>query len=175
MQKEIIAFVGSSGSGKTALMLALIDAMPEKVGICMSLTTRTPRNTAEDNAMYRFPTREEFERLIAERAFIHWVEHAGNYYGTLRADADAMLAARYAVGAFVEQGIMNLRRSGYHVRVVKIIPVGGFVPNVPSRKIEDAARDKIDVNPELIIENDFAPGGRERAMEELLAYVRGLS
>ncbi|MDO8631657.1 MAG: hypothetical protein Q7R41_14315, partial [Phycisphaerales bacterium] len=117
---------------------------------------------------------QEFERLIAEGAFIHFVEHAGNYYGTLRADADAVLATRYAIGAFVEQGVMNLRRSGYTVRVVKIVPVGGFTPNVPSRKAEDDARDKIDVSPELIIENDFASGGFERARTKLFAWVETL-
>ena len=172
--KDILAFVGSSGSGKTMLMRELVAAMPEKVAVCMSVTTRPPRRSDAHDSMYRFTSTTNFEQRIANGEFIHHVAHAGNYYGTLRVDADEVLRERYAIGAFVEQGVQNLRASGYTVRVIKVRPVGEFVPNDPSRVAEDAEREKTDVHPEIVIVNDFAPGGRERAVEELLAYVRAL-
>lgn len=175
MPKDILAFVGSSGVGKTMLMRELLAAMPEKAAACMSVTTRPPRGSDEHDSMYRFTSREDFEQRIANGAFIHWVRHAGNYYGTQRTDANEVLCDRYAIGAFLEQGVQNLRAGGYTVRVIKVRPVGPFVPNEPARREEDAAREKIDVHPEITITNDFAQGGRERAIGVLLAYVRALS
>lgn len=156
------------------LMRELVAAMPEKVAVCMSVTTRPPRGSDEHDSMYRFTTTTNFEQRIANGEFIHHVQHAGNYYGTLRVDADEVLRERYAIGAFVEQGVLNLRASGYTVRVIKVCPVGPFAPNDPSRVAEDAERGKIDVHPEIMITNDFAPGGRERAVEALLRWVGGL-
>lgn len=168
----IIAFVGQSGSGKTSLMRAMIEEMPDRVMMCMSVTTRPPRGNPDDDAMYRFETTANFEQRIAKGEFIHYVTHAGNYYGTLRVDADGVLATKCALGAFVEQGVKNLRASGYTVHVVKIRPVGAFVPNDPSRAAEDAARDAIDVQPEVVLFNDFSPGGWERTKAELYGKLR---
>lgn len=156
------------------LMRELLAAMPADVAACMSVTTRPPRGSDDHDSMYRFTSITDFVLRIANGAFIHHVQHAGNYYGTLRVDADEVLRDRYAIGAFVEQGVQNLRASGYTVRVIKIRPVGPFAPNEPARREEDAEREKIDVFPEVTITNDFAPGGRERAVEQLLAYVRAL-
>src|SRR3989344_814288 len=137
MPKDILAFVGSSGSGKTTLMRELLAAMPDKVAVCMSVTTRPPRGSDEHDSMYQFTSRADFEQRIANGEFIHYVHHAGNYYGTLRTDADKVLRDRYAIGAFLEQGVYNLRTAGYTVRVIKVRPVGPFVPNDPARRVED--------------------------------------
>lgn len=172
MPKAIIAFVGPSGSGKTSLMRAMIEVMPEWVAMCMSVTTRQPRGNAEDDATYRFETIANFELRIANGEFIHYVTHAGNYYGTLRADADSVLQTKCALGAFVEQGVKNLRASGYTVHVVKIRPVGKFVANDLTRAAEDAARGAVDVQPVVVLENDFSPGGWERTKAELCGKLR---
>ena len=164
---SIIAFVGPSGSGKTSLMRAMIEEMPDKVAMCMSVTTRQPRGNADDDAQYRFETTANFELRIKNGEFIHYVTHAGNYYGTLRADADGVLATKCALGAFVEQGVKNLRASGYTVHVVKIRPVGKYTANDPSRAAEDVARSAVDVQPEIVLDNDFSPGGWERTTAEL--------
>lgn len=74
---------GPSGSGKSTLtkeMFAEFDRMEFSV----SCTTRAPRGGEQDGVDYHFKTKEEFEQLIREDAF---VEHAcvhGNYYGTLK-------------------------------------------------------------------------------------------
>lgn len=172
--KDILAFVGPSGSGKTTLILEALQKYPQKLGHLLSMTTRPPRDNAEDVLVYEFVTKEEFERRIVAGEFIHFVEHAGNYYGTLRRHADDMLRDKYAISAFVEQGVINLRNSGYTVRVIKIRPVGGFTPHDEARITEDAVRDKMNVQPEIIVENDFAPGGRERAISALFAYIDAL-
>lgn len=119
-------------------------------------------------------SREEFRRYIDEGAFIHWVEHVGNYYGTLRRHADEVLRDKYAIGAFVEQGVVNLRQSGYVVRVLKIQPVGYRESADAKRREEDILRAQIDVQPDVVIENSFREGGREQAISAVLAYIDAL-
>lgn len=172
--KQILAFVGPSGAGKTTLILEALRQRPEKVGNLLSVTTRQSRGTPEDARTYEFMSRDEFQRLVDEGAFIHWVEHVGNYYGTLRRHADDVLRDKYAVGAFVEQGVLNLRRSGYTVRVIKIQPVGYRESVDVKRREEDILRAQIDVSPDVVIENSFSEGGRERAISAVLAYIDAL-
>ncbi len=173
MRKDILAFVGPSQSGKNTLIIDMLAMYPEKVGVSMSVTTRSWRGS-DDDIFYRFMSKEAFEALVKDGGFAHWVAHAGNYYGTPRADVDATLATKYAAGAFVEQGVMNLRNADYTVRVIKIRPVGHVQSTDPKRQVEDAVRDQIDIHPEIVIENDFSPGGRERAAAQLAHYIEAL-
>lgn len=171
--KDVLAFVGPSGAGKSTLIMELLRQRPDKVGNLLSVTSRPSRGTVDDELTYEFVSKEEFEARVHEGAFIHWVRHADNYYGTLRRHADEVLRERYAVGAFVQQGVQNLRNAGCRVRVIKVSPIGGMTHD-ERRKYEDAERDKIDVFPELIVENSFASGGREKAIAAVLAYVDAL-
>lgn len=45
-------------------------------------TTRSPRPGEVDGAAYHFVTKDEFRRLIDQKAFIEYAEFSGNYYGT---------------------------------------------------------------------------------------------
>ena len=58
----------------------------------MSCTTREPRPGEVDGRDYRFVTEAEFDRLIAEGAFLEWAEVFGHRYGTLVAPIDQALA-----------------------------------------------------------------------------------
>ena len=58
----------------------------------MSCTTREPRPGEVDGRDYRFVTEAEFDRLMAEGAFLEWAEVFGHRYGTLGAPLDEALA-----------------------------------------------------------------------------------
>ena len=45
-------------------------------------TTRQMRAGEVDGKSYHFVSREEFERLIREDAFLEYAQFGGNYYGT---------------------------------------------------------------------------------------------
>ncbi|MBI1907949.1 hypothetical protein HYS28_00845 [Candidatus Uhrbacteria bacterium] len=169
-----IAFVGPSKSGKTTIMDELLARMPGDVTIIRSVTTR-PQRDDEDAVYYEFISREEFERRIAADAFAHHVEHATNYYGTQRADIHAAMAShRFCVGAFVEQGVLNLRRNGFTPIVIKIIPEH-YEPNPdPVRRKEDEARDRINLGPDLVVVNSFLPGGKASAVEQVRVFLSTL-
>ena len=62
--------------------------------ICYSIscTTRAPRGEEEDGLDYHFKTKARFEELIAENAFIEYAKVHDNYYGTLKAPIEEVLA-----------------------------------------------------------------------------------
>lgn len=85
-----IVMSAPSGCGKSTLIDMLLQEYPDIV-YSISCTTRDPRGEEEDGLDYHFLSRERFEELIAENAFI---EHAcvhGNYYGTLKAPISEVL------------------------------------------------------------------------------------
>jgi guanylate kinase len=86
-----IVMSAPSGCGKSTLIDMLLQEYPDIV-YSISCTTRDPRGEEEDGLDYHFLSKERFEELIAENAFI---EHAcvhGNYYGTLKAPISEVLA-----------------------------------------------------------------------------------
>lgn len=73
-----------SGSGKSTLVNELRKYV-EGLEFSVSYTTRSPRGSEENGREYYFTTRENFERMIEEDAFLEWADVFGNYYGTARA------------------------------------------------------------------------------------------
>ncbi|CAL1714894.1 unnamed protein product [Somion occarium] len=73
---------GPSGVGKSTLLQRLFTEFPDKFGFSVSHTTRPPRAGEQDGKHYYFVTRDSFQQLIKENAFIEYAEFSGNYYGT---------------------------------------------------------------------------------------------
>ena len=70
-----------SGSGKSTLVAKLRDMVPN-LEFSISYTTRDHRGSERNGIEYNFVTREEFEKMISEDAFLEYAEVFGNYYGT---------------------------------------------------------------------------------------------
>lgn len=82
MTPKLIIVSAPSGTGKTTLCDRLLQDYPELV-YSISCTTREPRGEEEDGVDYHFVSRERFQKLIEEDAFLEHAEVHGNYYGTL--------------------------------------------------------------------------------------------
>ncbi len=80
-----------SGCGKSTLVDMLLQEYPDFV-YSISCTTRSPRGEEEDGLDYHFLTKERFEELIKENAFIEYAKVHDNYYGTLKAPIEEVLA-----------------------------------------------------------------------------------
>ena len=80
-----------SGCGKSTIIDLLLQEYPDFV-YSISCTTRAPRGEEEDGLDYHFKTKERFEELIAENAFIEYAKVHDNYYGTLKAPIEEVLA-----------------------------------------------------------------------------------
>ena len=80
-----------SGCGKSTLIDMLLQEYPDFV-YSISCTTRAPRGEEEDGLDYHFKTKERFEELIREDAFIEYAQVHDHYYGTLKKPIEEVLA-----------------------------------------------------------------------------------
>jgi guanylate kinase len=72
-----------SGAGKTSLVKALVEALPE-LRVSVSHTTRAMRPGEVDGVNYHFVDRDAFAGMLEEAAFLEHAEVFGNWYGTSR-------------------------------------------------------------------------------------------
>ena len=78
---SIFVISAASGTGKTTLVSRLLTHHPE-LRVSVSHTTRQPREGEQNGVHYHFVSRENFESLIEEKAFLEHADVFGNYYGT---------------------------------------------------------------------------------------------
>jgi guanylate kinase len=83
----LLILAACSGTGKSTLVKALLARHP-RLSLSVSHTTRAPRPGEEDGVAYHFITREAFEALAAQGAFVESAEYAGNLYGTSHAEVE---------------------------------------------------------------------------------------
>jgi guanylate kinase len=78
----LIVISGPSGVGKDTLIKRLLELDPN-LRYSVSCTTRAPRPGEADGVDYSFVSRERFQDLIDEGAFLEHATYNGNQYGTL--------------------------------------------------------------------------------------------
>jgi len=175
---QVIALVGPSQAGKTTLTLAAVDAYPEKFAVLKSVTTRAWREPADDR-FYDFVSVDEFLRLEQQGELLTSVTLAGHHYGTPRAELEGLIVTHHVLWAMLETSALAMRASSWPTKIVQIIPESrdALLINeaiVAARSAEDEARARINLAPDFILTNSFAPGGKERALAEFIAYLNGL-
>ena len=85
----LIVVSGPAGVGKGTVDAALMAKHPE-IKMSVSATTRAPRPGEVEGVHYFFRTKEEFDRMIEENAFLEYMHVFGmNYYGTPKAFVEA--------------------------------------------------------------------------------------
>lgn len=110
MSGSLFIVAAASGTGKTSLVKALVESMPN-LGVSVSHTTRPIRPGEVDGTNYHFTDRETFVRMIGEGSFLEHAEVFGNLYGTskdwvveqLQQDRDVILEIDW-------QGAQQVRR-----------------------------------------------------------------
>ena len=79
-----------SGGGKTTLCHRLIESLGG-VEFSVSHTTRAARPGERNGVDYHFVSKDEFEDLVKQGAFLEWAWVHGNRYGTTRIEASTAL------------------------------------------------------------------------------------
>jgi len=98
-----------SGTGKTTVVERLAQIVPN-LALSRSYTSRAERVGETDGVDYNFITRQRFEAMIAEGAFLEWADVFGNLYGTCAADAERERAAGRDVVLVIDvQGARQVR------------------------------------------------------------------
>lgn len=99
-----------SGAGKTSLVRALLEGDPH-LSLSISYTTRPPRPGEENGVHYHFVTREVFQEMLKQGAFLESAEVYGNYYGTSQRWIEAEMGRGHDVLLEIDwQGATQVRR-----------------------------------------------------------------
>ncbi|RKY18564.1 MAG: guanylate kinase [Planctomycetota bacterium] len=112
---KLLVIAGPSGAGKTSVIERL--RQHPSVQVSVSLTTRPMRPGEVDGHDYSFVTRERFEQLHQQGAFVETndVFGVGNLYGSLKSELDTALSTPGKVHIMEVDvvGARNIRRAGY--------------------------------------------------------------
>lgn len=140
---KLFVIAAPSGAGKTSLVKALLERMPQ-LHVSISHTTRNRRPTEQVGREYYFVTVPEFERLVAAGEFLEHARVFDNYYGTARQPVEAQLAKGYDVVLEIDwQGAQQVRKAMPECQTIFILP--------PSRRaLEERLRSRATDSNEVI-------------------------
>jgi guanylate kinase len=105
----LIVISGPSGVGKDTLIKRLLE-LDTNLRYSVSCTTRKPRPGERDGVDYSFVSRDRFQQLIDEGAFLEHATYNGHLYGTLAERVERERAAGHDVVLKIEvQGAEQVR------------------------------------------------------------------
>ena len=177
----LIVISGPSGVGKDTLIRRLLE-LDRNLRYSVSCTTRAPRPGEADGVDYSFVSRERFQQLIEEGAFLEHATYNGNLYGTLAERVEQERKAGHDVVLKIEvKGAEQVREKVPDAVFIFVVPpsVDELVKRlikrntetsrdmearrlIATREMEYASRyDHVVVNDEL-----------ERAVGEVLDIIR---
>jgi guanylate kinase len=179
---SLFVIAAPSGAGKTSLVKAVLDRDP-RLRVSVSHTTRKQREKEIPGIDYNFVDVDEFRRLIGQNAFLEHAQVFDNFYGTGRAQVEALRSAGHDVILEIDwQGARQVREAQADCKTVFILPPSRAEletrlrnrktdsDQVIERRLRDAVADmshyaEFDY---VIVNDDF-----EAAVAQLLAILRG--
>ena len=118
---KLIVISGASGVGK-GTVLGIMMKKRKDLSFSVSATTRDPRPGEIDGVHYYFISREKFEEMIAQGAFLEYDAHADNYYGTPQAQAEEKRERGPVLLDIEPKGAKQVRASVPDAELIFIMP-----------------------------------------------------
>jgi guanylate kinase len=179
---SLFVIAAPSGAGKTSLVKAVLDRDPG-LRVSVSHTTRKQREKEIPGRDYNFVTVEEFKRLIEKGEFLEHAQVFDNFYGTGRAQVEALRNAGHDVILEIDwQGAQQVREAAPDCKTVFILPPSRVAletrlrnrntdsDQVIERRLRDAVADMSHYAEfDYVVVNDVF----ETAVAELLSILRG--
>jgi guanylate kinase len=179
---SLFVIAAPSGAGKTSLVKAVVDRDPS-LRVSVSHTTRKQRPSEAPGEHYHFVGVEEFKRLRDAGEFLEHAQVFDNFYGTGRAQVEALRSAGHDVILEIDwQGARQVRAAQPDCKTVFILPPSRRElevrlrnrktdsEEVIARRLRDSISDMSHYAEfdSVIVNEDF-----ERAVGELLDVLRG--
>lgn len=105
---KLFVISGASGVGKSTVLSCVMQERKD-LSFSVSATTRDPRPGEQDGVHYYFVTKEQFEDMIREDAFLEYDNHNKNYYGTPVGQLEDKLAHGSVILDIEPVGAKNVR------------------------------------------------------------------
>jgi guanylate kinase len=119
---SLFVIAAPSGAGKTTLVKAVVARDPA-LRVSVSHTTRKQREQEVPGRDYNFVTVEEFKRLREAGEFLEHAQVFDNFYGTGRAQVEALRSAGHDVILEIDwQGARQVRAAQPDCKSVFILP-----------------------------------------------------
>ena len=120
-QGRLFVISGASGVGKSTVLSHVMKAR-EDLSFSVSATTRPPRPLEVEGVHYYFITKEAFEELIAQDAFLEYDNHNENYYGTPIAQLEEKMQSGHVLLDIEPVGAKNVRAKRSDAVLIFIMP-----------------------------------------------------
>ena len=118
---KLFIISGASGVGKSTVLKKVM-ADRTDLAFSVSATTRAPRPGEKEGESYYFVTKETFRDMIAKGEFLEYDEHAENYYGTPRAQAEEKMTRGIVLLDIEPMGAKQVRQAMPEAKLVFIMP-----------------------------------------------------
>jgi len=177
---NLFVVAAPSGAGKSSLVKALME-LDAGVQPSVSHTTRAPRGQEFHGREYFFIANEEFDRMVADQAFLEWAHVHGHRYGTSRATIEEKIAKGMDVILEIDfQGAVQIKRIFANAVLIFILPPsmdelrarlqrrGEDSPEVIELRLENSAQEMAQANEfDFVIINQLF----DKALFDLKAIV----
>ncbi len=118
----LIVVSAPSGTGKSTVLHQLMEQR-KTLRFSVSATTRQPRAGERDGVDYFFISREKFQEMVRDNAFLEYAEYVGNCYGTPKEPVDALLEQGYDVYLDIDvKGAMQVRQQRPDALLIFLAP-----------------------------------------------------
>jgi guanylate kinase len=181
---SLFVIAAPSGAGKTSLVKAVLERDPS-LRVSISHTTRKRRETEVAGRDYHFITIDEFRKLSDAGEFLEHAQVFDNYYGTGRAQVEALRQAGHNVILEIDwQGAQQVRRAQPDCTSIFILPPSRHElerrlrnrktdsDEVIARRLRDSIADMTHYSEfdRVIVNDEF-----EKAVAQLLEILSGSS
>lgn len=141
---KLFVFSGASGVGKSTVLKKVMARRPD-LAFSVSATTREPRPDETDGVHYYFISKEKFEEMIAQDAFLEYDNHAKNYYGTPVAQLEDKLSWGHVILDIEPVGARIVKNKRPDAVLIFIMPPSAEELERRLRSRGDTSEDQIQI------------------------------